>query len=90
MTVPIYGPVAVGLDYRYASAFERIDSDFSRFVPDAELTIAQKVFDARLMARWQHLRIAFLVKNVGEYYYVERPAILAPPRHFTLQVQANF
>ena len=90
VTVPIYGPVSVGLDYRYTSAPERIESDFSRFVRDAELIIAQKVFDARLMARWQHLRLAFLVKNVGEYYYVERPAILAPPRHFTLQVQANF
>ncbi len=90
VTVPIYGPVSVGLDYRYASASERIESDFSRFVRDAELTIAQKVFDARLMARWRRLRLAFLVKNVGEYYYVERPAILAPPRHFTLQVQANF
>ena len=90
ITIPIYGPVSVGLDYRYASAPERVDTDFSRFVRDAQMINARKVFDARLIARWQHLRIAFLVENAGEYYYVERPAILAPPRHFTLQVQANF
>ena len=90
VTVPIYGPVSVGVDYRYASEPERVDSDFSRFVRDAELINARKVFDARLAARWQHLRIAFLIENAGEYYYVERPAILAPPRHFTLQLQATF
>lgn len=90
VTVPIYGPLSVGLDYRYASAPERVDSDFSRFVRDAQLINATKVFDARLVARWQHVRLVLLVENAGEYYYVERPAILAPPRHVTLQVQADF
>ena len=57
---------------------------------DATLVNARKVVDARLVAQWRHLRLAFLVNNALEYYYVERPAILAPPRHFVLQMQALF
>ncbi len=90
LTAPLIGPLSVGLDFRYASAPERVDNDFSRFVLDAKLVNARKVFDARLVAQWRHLRLAFLVNNAFEYYYVERPAILAPPRHFTLQMQATF
>jgi len=89
-TIPLYGPLSFGVDFRYASAPDRVDNDFSRFVRDAELINAQKVVDARLLARWRHLRLGFLVKNALEYYYVERPAILAPPRHYTLQLQAVF
>ncbi len=90
LTAPIFGPLSFGLDYRFASAPDRVDSDFSRFVRDAELVGPRKVVDARLMAQWQHFRLTLLVDNAGEYYYVERPAILAPPRHFTLQMQAHF
>ncbi len=90
VTAPLFGLFSAGLDFRYASAPERVDNDFSRFVADAQLINARKVFDARLVAQWRHLRLAFLVDNAFEYYYVERPAILAPPRHFTLQMQANF
>ena len=90
LTAPLIGPLSAGIDFRYASAPERVDNDFSRFVRDATLINARKVFDARLIAQWRHLRLAFLVKNALEYYYVERPAILAPPRHFTLQLQTHF
>ena len=90
VTVPLVGPLSAGVDFRYASTPERVDNDFSRFVRDATLINARKVLDARIGAQWRHLRLAFLVNNALEYYYVERPAILAPPRHFVLQMQASF
>lgn len=75
-----------GLDYRFASRPERVDSDFARFVPDAEITIAQHVVDARVAGQWERLRVALIVRNLFDYYYVERPALLAPPRHAMLQL----
>ena len=90
LTAPLIGPLSAGVDFRYASAPERVDNDFSRFVRDATLINARKVLDARLVATWKHVRLALLVKNALEYYYVERPAILAPPRHVTLQVRTQF
>ncbi len=90
LTGRLFGPLSFGLDFRYASAPERLDSDFSRFVRDAETIGPTKVLDARLGARWRHLGLAVLLKNALEYYYVERPAILAPPRHVIVQLHVDF
>ncbi|MBL7976790.1 MAG: TonB-dependent receptor [Bacteroidetes Order II. Incertae sedis bacterium] len=79
----------VGLDFRYASAFERVDSDFGNFIPDATLHLPIKVWDARLRYDFGKIQISLLAKNAGEYYYMERPAILAPTRNFILQLQGN-
>lgn len=89
-TVHPFGSLQLGADFRFASAFERIDSDFSRFVPDADLTLPIRVLDARVALDWQYLRVSILAENLLDYYYVERPAFLAPPRRFMLQVQGWF
>lgn len=90
LVAPIWGPLSLGLDYRYATKPERVDSDFSRFVRDAESIVPINVLDARIRAEWNQLSFALLLNNALEYYYVERPAILAPTRHILLQVQASF
>ena len=79
----------LGVDYRYASAFDRIDSDFGYFVPDANIHLPTKVWDLRIGYDFGHIRTSFLVKNAGEYYYMERPAVIAPIRHFILQLMAD-
>lgn len=79
-----------GLDYRYASRFERVDTDFARFVLDAETAVSTRVLDLRLSLGGERLQATFLLKNALDYYYVERPALLAPPRHLVVQVQAAF
>jgi outer membrane cobalamin receptor len=88
--VQVLGPIEAGLDFRYASKPDVLDSDFARFVPDADVLIETRVFDLRLGARWQHARIAALVRNAFEYYYLERPALLAPGREMLLQFQVDF
>ncbi len=82
--------VDLGVDFRLAGKPERLDSDFSRFVPDADLMVTQRVLDLRVGITASGTEIAFLAKNALDYYYVERPAILAPPRHFILQLRRNF
>jgi iron complex outermembrane receptor protein len=85
-----YGPLTAGLDFRYASTPDGVDSDFARFVPDADFLVDTRVLDVRLGVRMSRLRLAFIVKNALDYYYLLRPALLAPPRQFILRFQADF
>ncbi len=86
----LYGHLDLGLDYRFAAAPERIDSDFVSFVPDADVLEETHIVDTRIGTRWRWVRVAFHVKNALEYYALARPALLAPPRHYQLQVQVDF
>ncbi len=86
----------VGLDFRAASPPERVDTDFSLFVPDAEVFPAQYITDLRFKFQPPQiydgldLNASLLVKNLFDYYYVERPAIFAPPRNFQIVIEALF
>lgn len=86
----------VGLDFRAASPPERVDTDFSLFVPDAEVFPAQYITDLRFtfqvpkIQTGLNLNASLLVNNLFDYYYVERPAIFAPPRNFQIVIEALF
>ncbi len=84
------GVVRVGADYRFSSAPTRVDSDFARFVPDAEVLVATHVLDLRAAFSWRVLTATVLLRNALDYYYAERPAILAPPRSVALRISATF
>ena len=85
----VYGPFEIGIDYRFASQPNRVDSDFSLFVRDAETLVDTHVVDIRLMADFDRFSVSFITNNAFEYYYLERPALLAPPRHYILRIQTN-
>jgi outer membrane receptor protein involved in Fe transport len=78
-----------GLDYRVSSVPEKIDSDFALFVPDASVMVATYALDARASMRWGGFTASILIKNVLDYYYLERPAILAPPRNLTVRIEVD-
>jgi iron complex outermembrane receptor protein len=89
----------MGLDYRYLSRPSRIDSDFSIFVPGADEFVDISVADARLSwvipsgtfsKRVHDAKISFLVHNMLNYYYVERPAYLARPRSLEINLSLQF
>lgn len=85
-----------GIDVRAASAPEKVDTDFSLFVPDAEVFPATYVTDIRSRFTWDQpvrgveLSATLLVRNLFDYYYVERPAIFAAPRSYQLVMEINF
>jgi outer membrane receptor for ferrienterochelin and colicins len=92
----LIGPLFIGTDYRYASKTEAIDSDLGRFVKNASARVPVSVLDLRVgidkdagMGRAGY-RLAFILKNVTDQYYTERPAYLAPPRHGMLQLEVMF
>jgi iron complex outermembrane receptor protein len=86
----------MGLDFRAASPPERVDTDFSLFVPDADVFPAQYITDVRFrflvpkVYDRLDLNASFLINNLFDYYYVERPAIFAPPRNFQIVIEALF
>ncbi len=86
----IWRGIQAGFDYRYISKPRSITSDFALFVPDAETLVDTKVLDARLGYQWERLRASIIIRNALEYYYLERPALLAPTRHAILQLEATF
>ncbi len=88
--VAAYGPIEVGMDFRFVSRPERLDSDFALFVKDADRLVPLRVVDARIAARGNRYRVALLVQNALEYYHLERPAYLGPPRRYTLQFRYEF
>ena len=85
-----------GFDVRAASAPEKVDTDFSLFVPDADIFPATYVTDIRTRFIWDQpvrgveLSATLLIRNLFDYYYVERPAIFAAPRSYQLVMDITF
>ncbi len=79
-----------GIDGRYSSKPQRQDTDFARFVPDAGVAVPVRVVDARIGADVAIFNFSLLVRNAFDYYYVERPALLAPPREVQVLVRVLF
>ena len=91
---PIKG-MDLGADFRFFSEPNRLDSDFSRFVPDADVAVATRVLDARanytfMIGGKLELTAGFVVRNAMQYAYLERPAFMAAPRSYQGQVQLTF
>ncbi len=84
------GPIECGADFRWASAPERVDSDFALFVPDAELSTPLQVLDARVGSSWRGVSATLHIRNALNYHYLSRPALLGAPRHAFLQISTRF
>ncbi len=80
----------IGLDYRFISAPEAVDTDFVLFIPDADILLDTKVVDLWLAYRKGPFRLALMSKNAFEYYYVERPAMIGAPRSYLARLDIGF
>lgn len=78
----------VGVDYRFASRPSVVDTDFARFVPDADVIVRTSVLDLSVGYSIGPVWARLIVKNAANYHYLERPALLAAPRRLVLQVSA--
>ena len=77
--------VRIGADYRFLTEPGRVETDFARFVTDADRMVDTKVLDLRVSVDRGAFGFRFLIQNALEYHYVDRPAILGEPRRFTFQ-----
>ena len=84
-----------GFDFRMASSPKRVDTDFSRFVSDADQFPAVAVADARILFHPElhtnaTVTCGIHLKNLFDYYYVERPAFFAAPRSIQAVLNIRF
>lgn len=78
--------IRLGADYRFLTKPDRVETDFARFVTDADMMVDTKVLDLRASVETGPMQLRLLVQNALEYHFVDRPAILGEPRRFTLQL----
>ena len=85
--------MAVGIDYRYISKYDRIDEKLALVIPDAEEQVPAHILDFRIISPTIlvgiPVRIIFQVKNVMQYNYIELIGSLAPPRQFILSLEGG-
>lgn len=86
----VFRGIRFGADYRFANKPDRVDSDFAMFVKDAQEIVPIHVLDLRVGRAFWGIETTIHLKNALDYYYVERPAILAPPRHVILKLGTRF
>ncbi|TDI76656.1 MAG: TonB-dependent receptor [Bacteroidetes bacterium] len=89
-SIAVLRSISVGMDARFASEPEEVDSDFALFVPDADQINTTKIVDFRLTYSRRAATVRLHIKNAFDYYYVERAAYFGMPRHFEIQVDLRF
>jgi iron complex outermembrane receptor protein len=82
--------LTVGAAYRYVSRPDRVDTDFARFVTDADLMVATHLLDVSVGWSGRTWRITLNTDNALAYAYVERPAYFGVPRHWSLRLDWTF
>jgi outer membrane receptor protein involved in Fe transport len=97
-----YKKISLGASLRYNSYMENIDNLFvhpffgNQIAPGVAHyrryhQHGDAVYDARLAYEFNsNLRLSFIVKNVFNYIYMERPTDMQPPRTMTVQLTAAF
>lgn len=91
-----YKKVSLGGSYQYNSFMEAIDDLFISALPleigeyRAANNKGEGVLDARVMFDvTDNYSLTFIVNNVLNNEYTVRPALIEPPRHFTLKFNAK-
>ncbi len=82
--------LSLGVAYRYVSRPDRVDTDFARFVTDADLMVATHLLDVNVGWSGRAWRITLNTDNALAYAYVERPAYFGVPRHWSLRLDWTF
>ena len=86
--------ITAGVDFRYISRYETMDSLLSTQIPDGGARVDAHIMDVRLglglNSTGLPLELTLQVKNLFNYYYVEIPGNLAPVRNYSLRLQADF
>lgn len=77
-------------EYTYVSRPERVDTDFARFVTDADVIVATHMLDVSASVSGAAWRLTLNTDNALAYSYVERPAYFGVPRHWSLRLDWTF
>ncbi len=88
-----WNKILFGIDYRFISAWDRIDDSFVFFIEDADERVPAHILDLRLaytieMAQ-NTFEISFQFNNLLQYHYLDLVGSIAPTRHFVLTLSGR-
>jgi len=83
-----------GLDYRFISAWDRIDENLSFYIEDAEARVPAHIVDLRIIYSFTFIDYKFETSlqfnNLLQYHYVDLVGSIAPTRNFVLSLSGKF
>jgi len=87
-------PVWLGIDLRYLSRMEKVDSLLENAVPDGDKRVGSLVVDLHSGVDWEleglEMRTSFHINNILQYYYTDFIGNLAPLRNYLLTIETKF
>ncbi len=88
-----YKMFLTGLDYRYISRYDKIDTDLAQVVPNAKERVAAHILDLRISAdvRISNLPInfSFQINNLLQYNYIDLIGSIAPIRNYIFTIESQ-
>ncbi|TFG98162.1 MAG: TonB-dependent receptor [Calditrichales bacterium] len=83
-----WGDIQFGVDYRFISAWDRIDESMNLFIKDADARVPAHVLDLRLIYTFtlqkHDVQASLQANNLLQYHYIDLVGSIAPTRHFIL------
>ncbi len=83
-----------GVDYRFISAWDKIDENLSFFIADAEARVPAHILDLRIIYSFSlsdyQLETSLQLNNLFQYHYVDLVGSIAPTRNFVLTLSGKF
>jgi outer membrane cobalamin receptor len=88
-----WGNFQIGLDYRFISAWDRIDENLSLFIADAEARVPAHIIDLRFIYAFSlsdiQLETSLQLNNLLQYHYVDLVGSIAPTRNIVLTLSGR-
>jgi len=83
-----------GIDYRFMSAWDRINEDFKSFIRDADARGPAHIVDVRFIYAFQingqSFETSLQVNNLLQYHYIDLVGSIAPTQNFVITLSGRF
>jgi outer membrane receptor for ferrienterochelin and colicin len=89
-----WGNFRFGIDYRFMSAWDRIDNELTFFIEDVDERVDAHIVDARIVYSFNidgsPLETSIQINNLLQYHYLDVVGSIAKTRNFVLTLSGNF
>jgi iron complex outermembrane receptor protein len=89
-----WGDFRFGIDYRFMSAWDRIDDELVFFIEDVDDRVDAHIVDLRVVYSFRFegslMKTSLQVNNLLQYHYLDVVGSIAKTRHFVLTLSGSF
>ena len=90
----IWGNVKIGVDYRFISAWDRIDEELLFFIDDVEKRVDAHIVDFRVIYSFSlegaSMESSIQLNNILQYHYLDLVGSIAKTRNIVLTLSGSF